>query len=81
MCRRRKSTKNLYLILIQILVIEGELSTFPRGIMEVTMWMDNDRLHFKSYNEAALKSTVRSQVYIPIEEIELLLDIEGDYRL
>ena len=43
------------------------------------MWLDNDRLHFKSYNEAALKSTVRSQVYIPMEEVELNHDIEGTF--
>merc|ERR1712136_699334 len=53
-------------------VIEGQISTFPRGILEVTMWLEGEKLHFKSYNEAALRSSVRSQVFIPMEDLELM---------
>ena len=58
-------------------VIEGQISTFPRGILEVTMWLEGEKLHFKSYNEAALRSSVRSQVFIPMEDLELMNEITG----
>lgn len=41
------------------------------------MWLEGEKLHFKSYNEAALRSSVRSQVFIPMEDLELMNEITG----
>ena len=53
-------------------VIDGELSTFPRGILEATMYMDDGKLHLKSYDENTIRSSVKSQVAITSEELEIL---------
>lgn len=53
-------------------VIDGELTTFPRGILEATMYMDDGKLHLKSYDENTVKSSVKSQVAITSEELEIL---------
>merc|ERR1712142_1282052 len=34
-------------------------------------------MHFKSFNETALKSSVRSQVFIPMDDVELNHPIDG----
>ena len=62
-----------------ILVIEAECGTFPRGITEVSLWIDNNRLNLKSYTdcEGMLKNTVRSEVSIPVSDVEVSDCLEG----
>ena len=62
-----------------ILVIEAECGTFPRGITEVSLWIDNNRLNLKSYTdcEGILKNTVRSEVSIPVSDVEVSDCLEG----
>jgi len=60
-------------------VIEAECGTFPRGITEVSLWIDNNRLNLKSYTdcEGILKNTVRSEVSIPVSDVEVSDCLEG----
>lgn len=63
----------------RILVIEAECGTFPRGITEVSLWIDKNRLNLKSYTdcEGILKNTVRSEVSIPVSDVEVSDCLEG----
>ena len=65
--------------IIWILVIEAECGTFPKGITEVSLWIDNNRLNLKSYTdcEGILKNTVRSEVSIPVSDVEISDCLEG----
>ena len=64
----------------RILVIEAECGTFPKGITEVSLWIDNNRLNLKSYTdcEGILKNTVRSEVSIPVSDVEVSDCLEGN---
>ena len=41
--------------------------------MEVSLWLDKQRLNLKSYNKAVglMKTNVRSEVSIPLSELEI----------
>jgi len=60
-------------------VFVAECRTFPRGIMEVSLWLDKQRLHLKSYNktQGLMKTNVRSEVSIPLSELEITDQVEG----
>ena len=47
--------------------------------MEVSLWLDKQRLNLKSYNKAIglLKTNVRSEVSIPLSELEITDCVEG----
>ena len=77
---RFSSRYNFQSRLKRILVIEAECGTFPKGITEVSLWIDNNRLNLKSYTdcEGILKNTVRSEVSIPVSDVEVSDCLEGN---
>ena len=47
--------------------------------MEVSLWVDKQRLNLKSYNKAVglMKTNVRSEVSIPLTEVEISEQVMG----